>query len=128
MNITLKCIKYMAALSEETHCFSADVYADGKKQFGMKNAGHGGDDEVYSVKGGVPDIWAAYKAIDVELAKEPHEQSENVKALGLPEMPNCLDYVVCDIINDYLQDKEIKKSKLLLLVVKKLLNLELIWI
>lgn len=100
MNITLKNVKYMASLSEETHCFSADVWVDGKKKFGMKNAGHGGDDEVYSIKGGVADVWEEYHAIDDELSKEKYKDTES---------HNRLEFVVCDLVNDWLRDKEIKR-------------------
>jgi hypothetical protein len=46
MNITLKNIKYVAALSEETPCYTAAVYIDGKKAGTVSNRGHGGPDEV----------------------------------------------------------------------------------
>ena len=104
MNITLKNIKHMASLSEETHCFSADVWCDGKKMFGMKNAGHGGSDEVYSINGGVKDIWAAYHEIDAELGKTIKKYPEH----GF-EIAHSLESEVCDIINQWLDDKEIKK-------------------
>jgi hypothetical protein len=42
MNITLRKIKYAAFASEETHCFSADIYIDGKKEGTARNEGHGG--------------------------------------------------------------------------------------
>ena len=109
MNITLKNIKYMASLSEETHCFSADVWVDGKKMFGVKNAGHGGGDEVYGIKGGVEHVNTVYREIDEELGKDMAPQSDNAKALDLPELPNCLEFEVCNIINQWLDDKEIKK-------------------
>lgn len=109
MNITLKNVKYMASLSEETHCYSADVWIDGKKMFGMKNAGHGGCDEVYRIKGGVDNVWETYHAIDEDLGKEMSPQSDHAKELGLDPLPNCLEFVVCDLVNDWLRDKEIKR-------------------
>ncbi len=103
MNITLKNVKYFAGMSEETHCFTATVYVDNKKVFGVKNAGHGGDDEVYHVKGGVDNAFEKYREINEELGKEkcpaPYE-----------DMDNCLDFVVGDLMNDWLRDGEIKKS------------------
>lgn len=42
MNIELKNIKYMESLSEETSCFSADLFVNGRKVGYAKNAGHGG--------------------------------------------------------------------------------------
>lgn len=42
MKITIKNLRINARLSEETNCFSADVYADGKKICEASNYGHGG--------------------------------------------------------------------------------------
>lgn len=42
MNIELKNIKYFAAGSEETDCFVATIYIDGKKAGDARNDGHGG--------------------------------------------------------------------------------------
>lgn len=41
MKITLKKFSFNAALSEETYCFSADLYIDGKKRGCVSNRGHG---------------------------------------------------------------------------------------
>jgi len=105
MKIELKNIKYAAFASEETHCFEATVYIDGKKSFGVSNDGHGGCDSYYPVKGGVD---------------HPHNRLAEVDAiLGLEEIPvswdkditinNSLEIVVGDLMNDYLQEKEIKR-------------------
>ena len=42
MKITLKNIKYAAFASEETNCFEASVYIDGKRQGVVTNGGKGG--------------------------------------------------------------------------------------
>lgn len=42
MNIELKKIHYAAFASEETNCFSADVWIDGKRAGEARNDGHGG--------------------------------------------------------------------------------------
>ena len=70
MNITLKNIKHNENLSEETHCFSATVYLDGKAAFGVKNAGHGGADDYYAVRGGTKYPHELVAEIDNELGKE----------------------------------------------------------
>jgi hypothetical protein len=41
-NIELKNVKVHADMSQETHCFSATVYIDGKKAGVVSNHGHGG--------------------------------------------------------------------------------------
>ena len=105
MNITLKNIKHNENLSEETHCFSATVYLDGKAAFGVKNAGHGGADDYYAVRGGTKYPHELVAEIDNELGKEKVYSGED----GFPPMDNCLEFVVCDLVNDYLTDKEIKR-------------------
>jgi hypothetical protein len=42
MEITLKNISHNERLSEETNCFSATIYIDGKKAGEASNHGHGG--------------------------------------------------------------------------------------
>lgn len=42
MNITLKNFKHAAFASQETYCFEATVYIDGKKAGRASNEGHGG--------------------------------------------------------------------------------------
>lgn len=102
MNITLKSIKHNEVLSEETHCFSATVYLNGKKVFGIKNAGHGGEDEIFDVAGGASDIDDMYHTINKHLGKEKCQAPYET-------MDNCLEFVVADLVNTWLTDKEIKK-------------------
>lgn len=45
MKIELKSIKHSKFASEETECYTASLYVDGKKIGTVKNAGHGGCDE-----------------------------------------------------------------------------------
>ena len=47
MNIELKNVSYNARLSEETSCFSAAVYIDGKKEGTVANRGCGGCNEYW---------------------------------------------------------------------------------
>lgn len=46
MKIEIKNIKLNLSFSEETICFMADVYVDGKKVFYARNEGHGGSTDV----------------------------------------------------------------------------------
>ena len=46
-NVELKNVKIHPDMSEETTCFSATVYVDGKKAGTVKNAGHGGCNDVW---------------------------------------------------------------------------------
>ncbi len=47
--IILKNLKYAAFASEETSCFSATVYVDGKRLCTARNDGHGGCDSYDSL-------------------------------------------------------------------------------
>ena len=49
--ITLKSIKHMPSLSEETAAYTATIYVDGVKFAYVSNRGHGGCDEVTPCKG-----------------------------------------------------------------------------
>jgi hypothetical protein len=44
MKLELKNIKYFASGSQETPCYTATVYVDGKKAIYVDNDGHGGCD------------------------------------------------------------------------------------
>ncbi len=47
MEITLKNISHNERLSEETNCFSATIYTDGKKAGEASNHGHGGPTTIH---------------------------------------------------------------------------------
>jgi hypothetical protein len=47
MKIELKAIQYSAFASEETSCYQANLYVDGKKIGTASNAGHGGCDDFH---------------------------------------------------------------------------------
>ena len=51
MKLQLKKIKIYDELSEETICFTAELYADGKKVATVKNDGRGGSTDVYFTEG-----------------------------------------------------------------------------
>jgi hypothetical protein len=47
MKLSMKSIKHSAFASEETYCYEAVVYLDGKPFAHVRNQGHGGCDDVY---------------------------------------------------------------------------------
>ena len=57
-SVELKNIKTHNDMSEETVCYSATVYIDGKKAGTTRNAGHGGNDEVWLDKHDRKDLTA----------------------------------------------------------------------
>ena len=48
--LELKNIKYFASMSEETPCYSADVFINGKKAIHVSNHGHGACDSQIMIK------------------------------------------------------------------------------
>jgi len=103
MNITLKNIKHAAFASQETHCFEATVYLDGKRFCTVENDGRGGCDDFRPLKGGKnSDLYAKIKEIDAELGKEM------IKGDGF-EVQNCIEIVIGNLVNNWLQEKEVKK-------------------
>jgi hypothetical protein len=51
MKLQLKKVKIYDELSEETICFTAELYVDGKKVAVVKNSGQGGSTDVYYING-----------------------------------------------------------------------------
>lgn len=62
MNITLRNVKINKRLSEETTCFSANLYVDGKFAASVANRGQGGPDECRFVSHAVERAFHAYCA------------------------------------------------------------------
>jgi len=96
MKFTLKNVKYFASMSEETHCFTATIYVDGKRLSTVKNGGFGGCDD-YS-------DWKAVEKINVILNKEMIKTEYG-------ELENNLELVVGDLLNDWIRIREAKKYK-----------------
>lgn len=64
--IQLKNLKIIDSMSEETVCFTATVYKDGKRIGTAKNEGHGGPTTVFLDSGGIGDE-DLEDAVDVEV-------------------------------------------------------------
>lgn len=78
MKITVKNVKIAQFASEETLCFEASVYLDGKKAFVASNDGRGGCNSYYgnTAKIQEAELWAATQTcqwgasdLDIEVAK-----------------------------------------------------------
>lgn len=109
MKIEIKNVKYAAFASEETHCFSATLYVDGKRLCIVKNDGHGGCDDYHPLnmnksnpmKGRA--LWDRIAEINKELNKE------KIPSKYFPDgMPNDLELVVGNLMNEWHQKNEVK--------------------
>ncbi len=101
--IEVRNLKHAAFASEETHCFEASVYVDGKRFCTASNEGHGGPDSYTPVK---PN----------QTSKELHKQIEQIGA-QLPD-ENGYDFdahtrfeiAVGHAVNHALIAKDLKKD------------------
>ena len=104
MKLELKKIKYCKWMSEETHCYSAVVYVDGKATIEVSNEGHGGGDNQWAIKPFTDqDIEKVETWCKKNLPKwySSFDKSQNDKDL---------EYWCWEEVNKYLDDKYLKKG------------------
>ena len=106
MKLELKNIKHTAWASEETHCYQASLYVDGKPFALVSNDGRGGCDRDYAhpkFKGDYFDMFRSVEAHFKSLPNTPSEWNED-------GMEQCLEFWCCDQVNDWLSARELKKK------------------
>jgi exopolysaccharide biosynthesis protein len=82
--IELKNIKVYTSMSEETHCYEATLYTNGKKLGRVSNSGRGGADSFDGHYSHILDL-------DDQLGESSVEE------------------ICCEIVNDFLMVKEVRK-------------------
>lgn len=93
MKLELKNVKEYEELSEETCCFTADLYMDGKKVATAKNDGRGGCNDVYFIDGWRSD---AAKAV-IQYAKEhPYTYEFMGQKFVLDEVEDLIDRLLSE--------------------------------
>ena len=105
MKITLKSIKYAAFASEETHCYSATVYADGVKLCTVDNDGKGGCDHFRPLKG---ENYARIQTVESVLGREKITSSIKNADGSFWTYDNDLEHECGECMNDYHRMKEVK--------------------
>ena len=109
MKLELKNIKHTAWASEETHCYQASLYVDGKPVAIVSNDGHGGCDRDYAHPK-FNDAFSVYcdkmLAVHAYFKSLPNTPSEWC-ADGLPQE---LEFWCADQVNDWLSARELKKK------------------
>lgn len=98
MNITLKNIKHIPRLSEETECFTASIYIDGVKKGEASNRGCGGNTDIHPR----------------ELAESIHDYAKTLPPLYLrwdPSLPypQSGETIIEDLIYTHLRNKRKQK-------------------
>ena len=109
MKLELKNIKHSEWASEETHCYKASLYVDGKPLAVVSNDGHGGGDRDYAHPK-FNDEFSVYcdkmLAVHAYFKSLPNTPSEWC-ADGLPQE---LEYWCADQVNDWLSARELKNK------------------
>lgn len=87
--LELRNVKYAEFASEETACYQATLYVDGRKFCEVSNDGHGGCDDYFPVKGGVKPselreaLWQLAKRINPQAvrtwAEVPRERPDGAQ-------------------------------------------------
>lgn len=103
MKIELKNIQHAEFASEETHCYEASLYVNGKRVAVVSNDGHGGADMIHVV--GKNGAQLANSAL-VEEAKQ--YLAENADHDYGPEA--ALEIHCSDLVNEWLIERDVKRS------------------
>lgn len=110
ISIEVKNLKYAAFASEETHCYSATIYVDGKRFCTGRNDGHGGCDMYDAIGDG--DVYADIKKVDARIKKErASEFKTHTREDGSTfEIGPDFEWMVCDAVNDALTLRDMKAA------------------
>lgn len=106
MKLTLKNLKIMKSLSEETLCFSATAYVDGKKAFDVSNRGHGGCNEYHAHNQALMDRAEAYAKT---LPPYTWADAPTADHCEVHQIPYDLDMLVDDLIDAIELEKRVKR-------------------
>lgn len=95
---TLKNIKINHKLSEETYCYTATLYLNGKKVAECSNHGHGGND-LYR--------WVSEAARDEARAAARALDPEALPGVKLGDW--IVEFAVGDLLNDHVRKEDLKR-------------------
>jgi hypothetical protein len=102
---SLKRFEYLESRSDETPCFSAVLYVDGKPLANCGNNGCGGPNDIYIF----PECRAMGEAFEAFLTTQPR-----VKPAGYDIELECdLDYIVDELVGLKLEERRLQKIKAL---------------
>lgn len=103
MKFELKNVKVHPDMSEETTCFSASLYVDGKRCYIAQNNGHGGCNSYHPV----PEKPESVKMADIGAWIDRNVPAEEYHGMTLK--PD-LDTVVGDLLEDFMARKDLKNA------------------
>ncbi len=112
MKLELKNIKHTSWASEETHCFQASLYVDGKPVAIVSNDGHGGADRDYShpkFKGEYRDTMRKVHEYFDGLPPSPFSYEGADGVMIHDSLRQTLEAWCCDQVNDWLSARELRR-------------------
>ena len=107
MNLEMKAIKFSEWASEETYCYQANVYLDGKPFAMVSNDGHGGCDREYSHNKFNGDYRATMKKVDEYFKSLPNTDPCEYFPEGLEQT---FERWCHDQVCTYLYRRDLKKA------------------
>lgn len=107
MNFALKNIKFYESMSEETNCFQADLFIDGKKRGEVKNDGRGGCTDVRPLYDQNKDKFIENR--NAIASAEAYCKTLPKEKFGEHEFQPDLESVVDGLFEEYLKEKADKK-------------------
>lgn len=96
MNIELRKVKYAAFASQETPCFEAEVWIDGKNAGRVSNEGHGG-----------PDL---FRSPDTERRLNEHAKTLPPYVFGDSKLDMGAELIVGGLLGDWLLARDLKRA------------------
>ena len=123
MKLELKNIKHTSWASEETHCYQASLYVDGKPVAIVSNDGHGGADRDYphgqfrpqlkdftDVGGDYPSVMRKVHEYFDGLPPSPFSYVGADGVMIHDSMRQTLEFWCADQVNDWLSARELKSK------------------
>ena len=116
-SISIKGLKLNKDFSEETHCFQATVYIDGKRAFVARNDGHGGSN-YYAPHGVFKNDDATRLAFKNAMSDARREAARYIESKGedydwavesFSDEDELIDWVISELINEIELLKEMRK-------------------
>ena len=107
MKLELKNIKHTEWASEETHCYQAALYVDGKPVAIVSNDGHGGCDRDYDHPKFKGDYRVTMKAVHDYFKTLPKTDACDIFPDGMAQE---LEFWCADQVNEFLSVRELKRK------------------
>jgi hypothetical protein len=85
LRLELKAIKHSAFASQETYCYTAKLYVNGKAVAVVGNKGHGGCDDVHPINGNFEDYRNTMKAVYKHFYDMPEVKDEKLNFSMQPD-------------------------------------------